>query len=327
MTRPFSFRTSCRAGSLSRVGGATGGEEGRKLGARLAILPFGGGIADDAAAGAARLGLGFDGRSLGRLGRRGLDRSSVAHRHINAGLRRRSQVGLGLATVGGSQRHATFATTAARRFAALGPIRLGGSLDGSILGAAFRTILTLLALGPIKTLRSLGPVLTLGPILALVILTVLTIAARETLLAILARLLLTVLTLILTVAAILTVGAGLALLLLGRALGMLSQGIDGLGLLAVVIILIVILTILVGPHDALRLGRRDDAEIMFGVLEIILRHHRVARSLRIARQLHVFFGDVGGIAAQLHVRPVAFEAPVQRIEVLAPAIVVVAAPA
>ena len=159
MTRPFSFRNSCRAGSLCRVGGATGGEEGRKLGARLAILPFGGCIADDAATGAARLGLGFDGRSLGRLGRSGLNRSGFAHRHIDAGLRRGGRIGLGLATFGGSQRHATFATTATRRFAALGPIRLGGNLDGTILGTAFGTILTLgtlLALGPVETLRSLG---------------------------------------------------------------------------------------------------------------------------------------------------------------------------
>ena len=41
------------------------------------------------------------------------------------------------------------------------------------------------------------------------------------------------------------------------------------------------------------LGCGNQAEIMFGVLVIILGGHRVARGHRIARQLHVFFSNVG----------------------------------
>ena len=62
---------------------------------------------------------------------------------------------------------------------------------------------------------------------------------------------------------------------------------------------------------------RDNAEIMFGVLEIVLCHHRVAARLRVAGQLEILLGDMGGIAANLHVGTGALEIPRQRINVLA----------
>ena len=42
------------------------------------------------------------------------------------------------------------------------------------------------------------------------------------------------------------------------------------------------------------LRRRDQPEIMLGMLKITLRHDRVARGLRVARQLKVFFTYVMG---------------------------------
>ena len=54
----------------------------------------------------------------------------------------------------------------------------------------------------------------------------------------------------------------------------------------------------------LLLGRRDQAEIMLGVLVIILGGHRVARGHRIASQLHVLLGDVGCRSPDLHLRTV-----------------------
>jgi hypothetical protein len=59
---------------------------------------------------------------------------------------------------------------------------------------------------------------------------------------------------------------------------------------------------------------------VLGVLEIVLRHHRVARSLGITRQLDVFFSDMGGVAAHLHIGSIALEIARERIDVLATAI-------
>ena len=50
------------------------------------------------------------------------------------------------------------------------------------------------------------------------------------------------------------------------------------------------------------LGSGDQPEIMFGMLEIAFRHDRIARSLRVARQLEVFFADVVGRSTNFHVR-------------------------
>jgi len=70
---------------------------------------------------------------------------------------------------------------------------------------------------------------------------------------------------------------------------------------------------------------RDQAEVMFGVLEVIFRRDRIARGLRVARELKIFLGDMVGRAANLHVGAVGFIHPCQRVMVAAIIIVVVAA--
>ena len=72
----------------------------------------------------------------------------------------------------------------------------------------------------------------------------------------------------------------------------------------------------------LLLGGGDQAEIMFGVLVVILGRDRIAGRARVARQLDVFFRDVGGGAADLDVGPVGFEHPGHRV-LTAPVIVIV----
>jgi hypothetical protein len=52
------------------------------------------------------------------------------------------------------------------------------------------------------------------------------------------------------------------------------------------------------------LSRRNHAEIMFGVLEIILRCNRISGRLRVPSELHVFFGDMRCGAADFNVRSV-----------------------
>ncbi len=66
----------------------------------------------------------------------------------------------------------------------------------------------------------------------------------------------------------------------------------------------------------------DDAVIVLGVLEIILRQNRIAGRLGVPRQRHVFLGDVGGRAAQFHIGTVAFETPRQRVLAFALLIIV-----
>src|ERR1700688_610706 len=70
------------------------------------------------------------------------------------------------------------------------------------------------------------------------------------------------------------------------------------------------------------LGGGDQAEIMLGVLIIVLGGDRIAGRARVARQLNVFFGDVRSGAADLDVGPVRFEHPGHRI--LAAPVVVIA---
>ena len=48
----------------------------------------------------------------------------------------------------------------------------------------------------------------------------------------------------------------------------------------------------------------DQAEIMLGVLVVVFGRDRIAGALRVAGQLEVFLGDVGGIASDLQVRSV-----------------------
>ena len=57
----------------------------------------------------------------------------------------------------------------------------------------------------------------------------------------------------------------------------------------------------------LRCGNQP--EIMFGMLQIALGHHWIARRLRIARQLQVFFRHMMGGAANLDVGSIRFEGP------------------
>ena len=75
---------------------------------------------------------------------------------------------------------------------------------------------------------------------------------------------------------------------------LLSAGRSLLRLLVVVRILL----------TELLLRRGDKTEIMFGMLVVIFRGHRVAGSLRVARKLDVFFRDMRSCAANFDVRPV-----------------------
>src|SRR5947209_11046515 len=62
----------------------------------------------------------------------------------------------------------------------------------------------------------------------------------------------------------------------------------------------------------LLLRGRDQAEIMLGVLIVVLRRDRIAGTARVARELHVFLRDMGGGAADLNIRAVGFENPGHR---------------
>ena len=70
------------------------------------------------------------------------------------------------------------------------------------------------------------------------------------------------------------------------------------------------------------LGRGDQAEIMLGMLIVILGGDRIAGRARVARQLHVFFRDMGCGAADLDVRPVGLEHPGHRV-LAAPVVVII----
>ncbi|VUD74030.1 hypothetical protein MET9862_04654 [Methylobacterium symbioticum] len=59
-------------------------------------------------------------------------------------------------------------------------------------------------------------------------------------------------------------------------------------------------------RPVLILGARNDAEIVFAVLEVVLGGDRVARRQRVARELGVLVGDVLGGAADLNVGAVGF---------------------
>jgi hypothetical protein len=76
----------------------------------------------------------------------------------------------------------------------------------------------------------------------------------------------------------------------------------------------------------LLLGGRDQTKIVLGVLIIILGGHRVAGRARIARQLHIFFSDVGCGTADLDVRPVRLEYPSHRVLPSAVVVIVIVVP-
>jgi hypothetical protein len=61
----------------------------------------------------------------------------------------------------------------------------------------------------------------------------------------------------------------------------------------------------------LLLGRRDQTKVVFRVLKVIFRRNRIARTLRIARKLQIFFGDVRRRAANFYVRSVGLMDPGQ----------------
>ena len=72
----------------------------------------------------------------------------------------------------------------------------------------------------------------------------------------------------------------------------------------------------------LLLGGCDQAEVMFGVLVVVLGCDRVAGRARVTRQLNVFFGDVRGGAADFDIGSVRFEHPGHRV-LTAPVIIIV----
>jgi hypothetical protein len=141
----------------------------------------------------------------------------------------------------------------------------------------------------------------------------LTVAARRAfaILAILALALLALLARLVALTLFLTLGLHILLLRLG-----LWRREAGVHLRHIVIKIGIILPFRPLPALGL-LGAGDDTEIVFGMLEIILRHYRIAAGLGIARQLQIFLGDMRGIATHLHVRTVALEIAGQRIDVLA----------
>jgi hypothetical protein len=61
------------------------------------------------------------------------------------------------------------------------------------------------------------------------------------------------------------------------------------------------------------LGGGDQAEIMFGMLVVILGGYRIAGRARVARQLHVFFRNMGCGTADLDVGSVGLEHPGHRV--------------
>jgi hypothetical protein len=72
----------------------------------------------------------------------------------------------------------------------------------------------------------------------------------------------------------------------------------------------------------LLLGGGNQAKIVLGVLIVVLGRHGVTGRTGIARELDVFFGDMGGGATDLDIRPVRLEHPGQRV-LAAPVIIIV----
>jgi len=72
-----------------------------------------------------------------------------------------------------------------------------------------------------------------------------------------------------------------------------------------------VLAVAIGHVAALRLQLlaigHDDAAVVLGVLQIILRQHRIAGGLRIASERQIFLGDVRRGTPDLHIRAVGFE--------------------
>jgi hypothetical protein len=76
----------------------------------------------------------------------------------------------------------------------------------------------------------------------------------------------------------------------------------------------------------LLLRRRDQAEIVLGVLEIVLGRNRIPGGLGVTRELEIFVRDVVGSSANLHIRAVRLINPRQGI-LIAPVVLLIVAPA
>ena len=111
--------------------------------------------------------------------------------------------------------------------------------------------------------------------------------------------------------------------LLARLRGMLGDiSLPGVGV-AVVASLVAVVALAAIERLALArlvLRRGDDAEVMFGVLVVVLGGDRITGALRVAGELNVFFGDLGGGSADFDVGSGRFENARQRILAAAVAI-------
>ena len=67
----------------------------------------------------------------------------------------------------------------------------------------------------------------------------------------------------------------------------------------------------------LLLGSGNQAVIMLGVLVVVLRRHRIARSVGVACKLNIFFGNVRRCSSDFHVGAVRLVDPCHRILALA----------
>src|SRR5690606_38187011 len=107
--------------------------------------------------------------------------------------------------------------------------------------------------------------------------------------------------------------AGIALARIGlidialRGAALLGDITDAFELVALVVEIVVrrVALVLHVLDRHLRLGGRDDAVIVLGVLQVVLGHHAVAGALRVACKLRVFFRNLLRGAADLHIRTVA----------------------
>jgi hypothetical protein len=68
----------------------------------------------------------------------------------------------------------------------------------------------------------------------------------------------------------------------------------------------------------------DDAIVMFGVLEVVLRQHPVTGRLRIARQLQIFLRNMRWRAAHFHIGSIRFKAARQRVLALTHGVIMAA---
>src|SRR5690349_9389477 len=95
---------------------------------------------------------------------------------------------------------------------------------------------------------------------------------------------------------------GIVLAMLARAVGAHAVPTLSIAMLIVFAILVRLVADVASLLDSqLRLRRRDDAVVMLGVLQIVLGHDPVARTLCIAGKGGVFLGDLLGGAADLHI--------------------------